>query len=242
MTFPVGRYLPDWVPARLPPRTPLRGRLVSVMPFDAESVPGLWDAFAGDDEMWTYMGYGPFASRADMEATVEGWPRSDDPRFVVFEVEGTPVGWGSYLRIDPPNGSIEVGHLAFSSRLRRTAAATEAMYLMAQRAFDELGYRRYEWKCDALNRPSRAAADRLGFAYEGTFRNHMVAKGRNRDTAWYSIIDSEWPRVRSALEAWLEPANHRGGSQLRRLADIRAEALGDAGGRPAPAGGDRSQH
>ncbi|HET9948325.1 MAG TPA: GNAT family protein, partial [Longimicrobiales bacterium] len=133
-----------------------------------------------------------------------------------------PAGLASYLRIAPEHGSIEVGHVHFGPALRRTPAATEAMYLMMRRAFDELGYRRYEWKCDALNAPSRRAAERLGFTYEGTFRQHIVYKGRNRDTAWYSILDAEWPRVRSALEAWLDPSNFDAeGRQRRRLEGLR---------------------
>ncbi|MGD8870595.1 MAG: GNAT family protein, partial [Gemmatimonadota bacterium] len=129
------------------------------------------------------------------------------------------VGVASYLRIDPAVGSIEVGHIHYSPLLQRTRAATEAMYLMARRVFDELGYRRYEWKCDDLNAPSRAAAERLGFTYEGTFRKHRIYKGRNRDTAWYSITDSEWPAIRQAMEAWLDPSNFdESAKQRTRLA------------------------
>lgn len=240
MTQPVGPPLPGWIPPERPGRTTIRGRHVAVTPFRSDAVEELWEVFAGDDEMWTYMGYGPFSSAEELGAAVEGWEESEDPLFVTFDVDGHPTGWGSYLRVKPVHGVMEVGHLAFSSRLRKTVAATEAMYLMARRAFDELGYRRYEWKCDALNAASRSAAERLGFAYEGTFRNHMVYKGRNRDTAWYAITDGEWPLVRSALEAWLDPANHRHGAQLRRLADIRADltedTAGGGGGRSDPSG------
>ena len=133
-----------------------------------------------------------------------------------------PVGVASYLRIEPAMGAIEVGHLSYAPALQRSAAATEAMYLMMRRAFDELGYRRYEWKCDSLNAPSRRAAERLGFRYEGTFRQMMVIKQRSRDTAWYSILDSEWPALRTAFERWLDPANFdASGAQRARLEDLR---------------------
>jgi RimJ/RimL family protein N-acetyltransferase len=132
-----------------------------------------------------------------------------------------PTGVASYLRIKPPMRVIEVGHVSYSPTLQRTAAATEAMYLMARSAFDELGYRRYEWKCDSFNAPSRTAAERLGFQYEGTFRQAFVMKQRTRDNAWFSILDSEWPAIRSALEAWLDPSNFDGaGQQRQRLADL----------------------
>ena len=200
------------------------GRHVTVSPFSARAVDDLWEVMAGDDDMWTYLGYGPFGSRRHLAAAVEGWAGSADPHFVTFDVDGSPAGWGSYLRIEPGHGVIEVGHLAFSARLRRTTAATEAMYLMARRVFDDWGYRRYEWKCDALNAASRSAAERLGFVYEGTFRHHMVYKGRNRDTAWYSIVETDWPLVRAAFEAWLDPANFDSqGRQRSRLEDLRAD-------------------
>jgi RimJ/RimL family protein N-acetyltransferase len=167
------------------------------------------------------MSYGPFVDRADMERTASAWIGSADPLFFTFDVEGAARGWGAYLRIEPGHGVAEVGHLVFSPRLQRTPAATEAMYLMMRHVF-ELGYRRYEWKCDALNAASRRAAERLGFTYEGTFRQHMVYKGRNRDTAWYSVIDAEWPKLRDAFEGWLDPSNFDSqGRQRRRLADFR---------------------
>jgi RimJ/RimL family protein N-acetyltransferase len=150
-----------------------------------------------------------------------------DPTFyaIVDTASGSPVGVASYLRIAPDMGSIEVGHLSYSPALQRTAAATEAMYLMMRRAFDELGYRRYEWKCDSLNAPSRAAAIRLGFQYEGLFRDAVVYKGRNRDNAWYSIVADEWPALRTAFERWLDPANFGPeGGQILRLAQCIAEA------------------
>lgn len=185
----------------------MRGRWVTVSPLDTGSADGLWGAFADDDDStWTYMSYGPFAAPDEMARLVGSWVGGHDPLFFTFDVEGKPQGWGAYLRITPAAGSIEVGHLAFGPRLRRTTAATEAMYLMAARAF-KAGYRRYEWKCDDLNLASRRAAERLGFTYEGTFRQHMVYKGRNRDTAWYAITDDEWPALAASFERWLDPTN-----------------------------------
>jgi RimJ/RimL family protein N-acetyltransferase len=159
--------------------------------------------------MWTYMPYGPFASLDEHQAWCRQMAASDDPLFyaIIDSASNRAVGVASYLRIEPMLGAIEVGHIAYSPLLQRTAAATEAMYLMMRRAFAELGYRRYEWKCDALNQPSRRAADRLGFTFEGTFRQAIIYKGRNRDTAWYSVIDSEWPDLKARYEAWLAPSN-----------------------------------
>jgi RimJ/RimL family protein N-acetyltransferase len=220
----VGRPVPEWRPAQVPASRPLDGRWVTVTPLSVEAAPALWEVFREDTpDTWTYMSYGPFSGRDEIRHLVEGWMGSNDPLFFSFDVDGVPQGWGAYLRIDPGMGSIEVGHLAFGPGLRRTRAATEAMYLMAREAFD-LGYRRYEWKCDALNIASRRAAERLGFTYEGTFRQHMVYKGRNRDTAWYSIVDTEWPRVRWAMEQWLEPSNFdEKGRQIEPLAAFRGE-------------------
>lgn len=166
--------------------------------------------------MWTYLLSGPFASLAEYRTWLEAKQASDDPLFFAI-VDGATrlaVGLASYLRIDAANGSMEVGHLQFSPLLQRTAAATEAMYLMMKQAF-ELGYRRYEWKCDALNAASRRAAERLGFSFEGIFRQAVVYKGRNRDTAWYSIIDKEWPAIDAAYRQWLDPANFDEAGQQR---------------------------
>jgi len=147
----------------------------------------------------------------------------EDPRIIDLAT-GTATGVASYLRIDPAAGSIEVGHINYSPKLQRTIAATEAMYLMMRRAFDELGYRRYEWKCNALNAPSRSAATRLGFAYEGIFRQADVVKGRNRDTAWYAITDDEWPKLRAAFDCWLDPANFdAAGNQRVSLSSLTAK-------------------
>jgi RimJ/RimL family protein N-acetyltransferase len=179
--------------------------------------------------MWTYLSIGPFPDETAYRAWLEDAAESDDPQFhaIVDVGSGRAIGVAAYLRIDPANGVIEVGHLQFSPRLQRTRAATEAMYLMMRRAFDELGYRRYEWKCDSLNAPSRAAAERFGFRLEGIFRQAVVYKGRNRDTAWYSVLDHEWPVLRAAFERWLDPANFDpAGRQRTRLADVRASLPG----------------
>ncbi len=207
----VGPELPGWTPPPRPPRAALVGRYCRVEPIDpGRHAAGLWAANSLDREgrMWTYLFSGPFSSLGEYRSWLEAKQPSDDPLFfaIVDAATGLAVGVASYLRIDPANGSIEVGHLQFSPLLQRTAAATETMYLMMKQAF-ELGYRRYEWKCDALNAASRRAAERLGFKFEGVFRQAVVYKGRNRDTAWYSIIDSEWPRLEVAFRRWLDPAN-----------------------------------
>jgi RimJ/RimL family protein N-acetyltransferase len=162
-----------------------------------------------ENRIWTYLAYGPFATLEDYRAWMKSTALGEDPLFhaIVDLATGRAAGVASYLRIDPPVGVIEVGHINYSPLLQRTRAATEAMFLMMVRVFDELGYRRYEWKCDALNAPSRTAAERLGFVYEGLFRQATIYKGRNRDTAWYSITDRDWPTVKRAYERWLDPAN-----------------------------------
>jgi len=229
---PIGVPVPHWTPRPIPPRTPMQGGLCRLEPLDgAKHASTLFEAHAADREgrNWTYLPYGPFASAAEYTRWVEWAAAQEDPQFfaIVQQASGRPVGAASYLRIEPAMGVIEVGHLAFSPALQRTPAATEAMYLMLRRAFDELGYRRYEWKCDSLNAPSVAAAKRLGFRFEGTFRQAVIVKGRNRDTSWLSIIDSEWPAVKQALEGWLAPANFdAAGAQRRRLGDLMAEARG----------------
>lgn len=220
--------LSRWTPRPRPPRTAMEGRLVRVEPFDAERhAADLFDAYRLDaaGALWTWMGYGPFP---DFDAYREHALRvmsGDDPLFhaIVDLPTGRAVGVASLMRITPEHGVVEVGHIAYSPRLQRTPGATEAMYLMARRVFDELGYRRYEWKCDSLNGPSRRAAERLGFRFEGLFRKHMVVKGRNRDTAWFAITDDEWPALRSAFERWIDPANFdREERQRRSLEAVRA--------------------
>jgi RimJ/RimL family protein N-acetyltransferase len=189
----------------------LVGRWSRVEPVAGHHLDGLYDALVlrSPASTWTYLAAGPFTDRAGLNAWLRGL--HDDPGAVPHAIclaSGRPAGVASYLRLDHVNGSVEVGGIAYAAELQRTTAATEAMYLMARHVFDDLGYRRYEWKCDALNEPSRRAAVRLGFRYEGTFRNALVYKGRNRDTAWFSITDAEWPGIRAAFEEWLDPANH----------------------------------
>lgn len=172
--------------------------------------------------MWTYLPYGPFDTCEAYQTWATTASQSVDPLFyaIIAGNSQQAVGVASYLRIDPAVGSIEVGHLAYSPQLQRTPAATEAMFLLMRQAF-ELGYRRYEWKCDALNAPSRAAAERLGFAFEGIFRQATIYKQRSRDTAWYSIIDSEWPALRSLFETWLAPGNFDAeGNQRQSLSEL----------------------
>ena len=220
---PIGDPVPDWTPRPRPPRTPMQGRLCRLEPLDAAThAAALHDAYAADRDgrNWTYLPYGPFESAQAYVGFVEKMQAHDDPLFfaIVDLTTQRPVGVASYLRIDPAMGTIEVGHLSYAPALQRTPASTEAMYLMMRRVFDELGYRRYEWKCNSLNAPSIAAAKRLGFRFEGIFRQAMVTKGRNRDTAWLAIVDAEWPAQRAAFERWLDPANFdASGAQRRRL-------------------------
>ncbi|MEM7429493.1 MAG: GNAT family protein [Pseudomonadota bacterium] len=209
---PVGESLPaGWSPPPPPPRKALIGRYVSLEPIDPDRHSAdLYEADAEDrtGEGWTYMPYGPFADPLAFREWMANTCCGDDPQFYAYvdNSTGKAGGWGSYLRIKTREASIEVGHIRLSPKLQRTRMATEAMYLKIRNAFD-LGYRRFEWKCDALNAPSRRAAERLGFTFEGTFRQATHYKGRNRDTAWFSITDGEWPNVRAAHEAWLAPAN-----------------------------------
>ncbi len=228
---PIGAEIPRWSPAAPPPRTAIEGRRCVVEPLDPDrhGAP-LFDAYAADAEgrIWTYMAYGPFDSVADYRAWIAATCLGDDPLFhaIVERATGRALGVASYLRIVPAVGVIEVGHINFAPPLQRTAMATEAMFLMMRRVFDELGYRRYEWKCDAINAGSRRAAERLGFTFEGVFRQATIYKGRNRDTAWYAIIDRDWPAIRSAYEAWLAPDNFdANGVQQERLSVLIAGSL-----------------
>ena len=192
----------------------------------------LFDAFAEDTDNtdWVYLPYGPFDSPSALKAWLEEIANKSDPLFyTVMDRQGKAVGVASYLRITPASGSIEVGHIHFSPQLQTTPAATEAMYLMMRHAF-ALGYRRYEWKCDALNQRSRRAALRLGLSFEGVFRQATLYKGRNRDTAWYATIDLEWPQLKAAFEAWLDPANFDdSGQQKQSLSDLTAPILVTSG-------------
>jgi RimJ/RimL family protein N-acetyltransferase len=216
---PIGPPLPGWKPPPHPPRASLEGRFCRLEPLDIERhSAALFEENAADTEgrLWTYMAYGPFATLAEYRAWMAGKCLGDDPLFftIIDLADDQPAGLASYLRITPAAGSIEVGHLLYAPRLQRKPAATEAMYLMMRQAF-ELGYRRYEWKCDALNAASRAAAQRLGLIFEGIFRNATVYKGRSRDTAWYAATDSDWPRLKSASETWLQPGNFDAGGRQR---------------------------
>lgn len=206
----------------------MQGRYALVEPISVEKhVADLFRAYmqAPDARDWTYLPVERPENEADFRAYLTRLATTDDPlHHAIIDLEGgRAVGTAAFLRIEPAHGVIEVGSIVFAPALQRTRAATEAMYLMMKRVFDELGYRRYEWKCDSLNAPSRAAALRYGFTFEGIFRNAVIYKGRSRDTAWYSITEEEWPAIRSALRTWLEPRSFDAqGRQLRSLAAIRS--------------------
>jgi RimJ/RimL family protein N-acetyltransferase len=223
---PLGREL-DWSPVERPAHRPLRGSHVLLRPVDAAAdaaplyeVSHLPD---GDPAIWTYLPDGPYDDPEHLRDMLARAESSEDPLYFTLATlpEERPVGQASYLRITPEFGVIEIGHIWFGIPLQRTIAATEAIYLLVRHAFDDLGYRRLEWKCNALNAASRRAAERFGFTFEGVFRNHQVVKGRNRDTAWYGITDDEWPAVRGAFQAWLAPENFdAGGRQKRSLGEL----------------------
>src|ERR1700722_19248606 len=202
----------DPSPAPRPQPTVLPGRVVTLRPFDRlAQAAALYQATHGPEkeDLWRYMSEGPFAGRAEFDAAFERNAGSTDPLFfaIVDNATGVPVGQAAYLRIEPRHRVIEVGNIIFTPALQRSSGATEAMYLMARHAFEDLGYRRYEWKCNALNQPSRRAALRLGFTFEGIFRQHMIVRGRNRDTAWFSMLDSEWSDRQANFLRWLAPSN-----------------------------------
>ncbi len=208
---PVGFPLANWQPPPTPPRVTMVGHYCRLEPLDPDRhAADLYAANAGDTQgrNWTYLPYGPFETFDAYLAWMQTCCMGNDPSFFAIMDQQTEkaVGVASYLRINPPHGSLEVGHIHYSPLLQKTIAGTEAMFLMMRQAFT-LGYRRYEWKCDALNAPSRAAAQRLGFSFEGIFRQALVYKCRNRDTAWYAVIDSEWPQLENAFTQWLDPAN-----------------------------------
>jgi RimJ/RimL family protein N-acetyltransferase len=228
---PVGPPVPGWTERPRPPRTAIEGRYVRVEPLDpVRHATDLFTANAADTQgrMWTYMPCGPFATLDDYASWMSATCLGDDPLFhaIIDKMTGRAQGVASYLRIDPKNGVIETGHIAYAPALQRTRGATECMFLLMRRVFDELGYRRYEWKCDALNEPSRRAAKRLGFTFEGIFRQAVVYKGRNRDTAWFAIVDKDWPALKRAYETWLDPANFDAdGTQRQALGSLTARAL-----------------
>lgn len=220
--------LSNWQPRPAPQRAPLAGRFVRLEPLDAaRHGDQLWLALQGPDPaLWDYLPYGPFAGREPFAAWLAGNAESRDPLFyaVIELASGRALGLLSYLRIAPKDGSIEIGHIAFGQAMQRTPGSTEAVWLLARHAFDDLGYRRLEWKCNARNARSLRAAERLGFSYEGLFRQHMLVKGQNRDTAWFSIIDGEWPTRRAAFERWLASDNFDAdGRQKQRLEALREE-------------------
>jgi RimJ/RimL family protein N-acetyltransferase len=212
-----------WAPVAPPARRELRGRHVRLHPLRAADADALFVQShppGADPGLWTYMAYGPFDGVAEYRTLLSGAESASDPLFftLVPVALGTPAGVAAYMRIVPEHGVLEIGHIWFGASLRRTTAATEAIYLLARHAFEDLGYRRLEWKCDALNGPSRQAARRLGFRFEGVFAQHMVVKGRNRDTAWFAITDREWPEIAAGFRGWLAEANHGpDGAQLRPL-------------------------
>ncbi len=215
----------QWKPARPLTRVALEGELVRLELVDVARHAGqLFAAQSSAPELWEYLPYGPFESEAAFRVWLTERAATSDPMFyaIIERISGRALGMASFLRVEPGHGVIEVGHIWYSPALQRTRLATDAMYVMARHVFDDLGYRRYEWKCNAHNEPSRRAAVRLGFTFEGVFRQHMVVKGENRDTAWYSMLHTEWPAAKAAFEAWLRPENFdSAGRQLRSLADLR---------------------
>jgi RimJ/RimL family protein N-acetyltransferase len=231
---PIGSSLAGWDPPPVPPREPMAGRFCRLEPLDtARHGEALFAANSADGEgrNWTYLPYGPYLTSSTYRNWLNTFCLGDDPLFftVIDLADQEPSGLVSYLRIQPASGSIEVGHINYAPRLHRHPAATEAMYLMMKRAF-ELGYRRYEWKCDSLNEPSRRAAQRLGLSFEGIFRQATVYKGRSRDTAWYAAIDADWPALRAVYQAWLDPSNFdKGGRQRSRLTDLTLPLLKQRG-------------
>lgn len=223
---PVGEMV-NASPARRPVRTVLAGRFVDLVPLDAE-VHGdaLWAETRGSDKdsVWAYLFDGPFGDRESFDAHLKKKAASEDPLFfaVVDKRTGLATGHVSLMRMEPAHRVIEVGNILYAPVMQRTAGATEAMYLIARHVFEDLGYRRHEWKCNALNEPSRRAAVRLGFQFEGVFRQHLIVKNRNRDTAWYSMLDGEWPACKAAFERWLDPLNFdEQGRQRTSLAAFR---------------------
>jgi RimJ/RimL family protein N-acetyltransferase len=218
----------DWKPARVPAKVPLEGAAVVLEPVDpARHAAALFSSSEDAPELWQHLAYGPFPNQDEFAGWLQDRAATDDPLFyaLVDRAAGEARGMASYLRIEPEHGVIEIGHIWFAPAMQRTRAATEAIFLLARHAFDDLGNRRLEWKCNSMNAPSRRAAERFGFTFEGIFRQHMVTKGRNRDTAWYSMTDGEWPSRRAAFEAWLATENFDPeGRQRRSLAEYRSPA------------------
>ena len=215
-------------PAPRPTRVTLEGRSIDLVPLDADRHgESIYESTRGreHDALWTYLFDGPFENRADFDRSMQRMAKSEDPLYyaIIDRASHRAVGRAALMRIEPAHRVIEVGSILYTPLLQRTRGATEAMYLFARYVFDELGYRRYEWKCNALNEASRSAALRLGFTFEGLFRQHMIIKGRSRDTAWYSMIDSEWPARKARLEAWLAPENFDAGGRQRTALSSMAD-------------------
>jgi RimJ/RimL family protein N-acetyltransferase len=227
----IGPEIPEWKGVERPPHEPIVGRFCRIELLNAKShVDELYEAYAEDSDgtLWTYMFVGPFKSKENFRTWIGAACKTDDPLFhaIINVSTNKAVGIASYLRIQPDVGVIEVGNITYSTRLQRTPIATEAMYLMMARVFDELGYRRYEWKCDALNVASCKAAKRLGFSFDGVFEQAIVYKGRNRDTAWYSILDRNWPHLKTAYNSWLDQSNFdERGAQKQKLQHFISSAL-----------------
>jgi RimJ/RimL family protein N-acetyltransferase len=212
-------------PAKRPEPVTIDGRYGRLEKLNAaKHAPALWDAVQGHNEIWTYLFHGPFSARAEFDAYIEMFASREDPyAYAILDAKETPVGFATLMEIRPANRVIEVGNILYSPGLQRTPLATEVQYLLARYAFEKLGNRRYEWKCNALNEPSRRAALRFGFTYEGIFRQHMIVKGRNRDTSWYAMMDHEWPARKAAFEAWLSPENFdASGQQKKKLESFRS--------------------
>jgi RimJ/RimL family protein N-acetyltransferase len=231
-TQPIGPSI-DAHPAKRPERVTLEGRWITLVPLDPHAhAAALYDGSHGDaarEAVWTYLFNGPFATHADFAADIDVKAKAADPHYfaIVDNALGRAVGYESLMRIDPPNRVIEVGGIMYAPLMQRTPGGTEAQYLLARYVFDDLGYRRYEWKCNALNAPSRRAAERFGFTFEGIFRQHMIVKGRNRDTAWFAMLDNEWPARKAAYERWLAPDNFdEKGRQKLKLSDLMPKANG----------------
>ena len=231
-TLPIGPSV-DSHPAKRPERVTLAGQWVTLAPLDPDKhAEALYEGSNGDaarESVWAYLFDGPYRSRDEFRANIEAKARSADPLFfaVIDNASGRAVGYQTLMRIDVANRVIEVGNIMYIPAIQRTAGATEAQYLFATHVFDELGYRRYEWKCNALNAPSRRAAERFGFTFEGIFRQHMIVKGRNRDTAWFAMLDSEWPARKAAYERWLAPDNFDDeGRQKLKLSELMPKGDG----------------
>jgi RimJ/RimL family protein N-acetyltransferase len=214
-------------PAPLPGAVRLSGRYVDLAPLDpAAHGPALWNAVKSNDSLWAYLFDGPFPDEASFDDKLVQLSRAPGYCFytILDRLSQVPLGWAALMRIEPGHRCVEVGYILYTPQLQRTPGATEAMYLLARYVFEDLGYRRYEWKCNALNAASRRAALRLGFTFEGIFRQHMIIKGRNRDTAWFAILDGEWPARRARLERWLRPSNFDSqGQQKTSLAKMALE-------------------